>query len=82
MDAPRLFLARAGRVGEDEHYALEHDHAIVGFKKVGSLESAKDYDEIKLITKEAYPEEKPRAVGNFAGQLWAFALSTCNRVIS
>jgi len=71
----RLFLARAGRVGEDENYVLEHNCAIVGFKQVGSLEGAKDYDEIKSIAMEAYPEEKPRAVGSFAGQLWAFVLS-------
>ena len=68
----RLFLARAGRVGEDENYALEHNRAIVGFKQVGSLKDTKDYNEIKHIATEAYPGEKPRAVGNIAGQLWAF----------
>ena len=68
----RLFLARAGRVGEDENYALEHNRAIVGFKEVGSLKDTKDYDELKTIAKEVYPEEKPKAISNFAGQLWAF----------
>ncbi|MYD24986.1 MAG: hypothetical protein F4X08_04125 [Gemmatimonadetes bacterium] len=71
----KLFLTRAGRVGEDESYALENNRAIVGFRQVGSLKGAKNHDEIKNIAKEAYPEEKPRAVGNYAGQLWAFALS-------
>ena len=71
----RLFLTRAGRVGEDETYALEHSRSIIGFKQVGSLEGANDYNEIKSIANEVYPEEKPRAVGNLAGQLWAFALS-------
>lgn len=68
----RLFLTRAGRVGEDENYALEHNCAIVGFRQVVSLENTNDYDEVKSAATEAYPDEKPRAIGNFTGQLWTF----------
>ena len=69
---PRLFLTRAGRVGEDENYALDTNRAIVGYREVASLKDTKDYNEVKIIVNEAYPDEKPRAIGNFAGQLWAF----------
>ena len=66
---PRLFLSRAGRQGEDESDALESGLAIVGFRKVGSLEGATTREEIKASVKEGFPEKSPNAIGNFAGQL-------------
>ena len=72
---PKTYLARAGRSGEDEDRALEHNIAIVGFQDVPSLVSARDYDGIHKIVTKALPEAKPRAAGNFAGQLWAFAVA-------
>jgi restriction system protein len=72
---PRVYLARAGGSGEDENYALDHSVAIVGFNEYPSLASAKDYDDILELVKAAKPELKPRAAGNYAGQLWAFALA-------
>ena len=44
-DAPKVYLVRAGRNGEDEDYALTHNLAIIGFQNVPSLEGAKGYDE-------------------------------------
>lgn len=72
---PKVYLARAGRHGEDEEMALDDGLAIIGFRDVPSLASASDYQAIQQIVKAAYPEKKTRAVGNFAGQLWAFALA-------
>ena len=72
-DAPKVYLARAGRQGEDEDYGLEHNLAIVGFRDVLSLESAQDYDSVVQLVRDALPDVKSRAQGNFAGQLWAFA---------
>ena len=74
-DLPKVYLARAGRNGEDEELALEKQLAIVGFRGVPSLEDARDYDAVVEHVKEAYPATKPQAAGNFAGQLWAFALA-------
>ena len=74
-DAPKVYLARAGRNGEDEDYALDNNLAIIGFRDVPSLEGARDYDAVVQLVKDALPGEKPRALGNFAGQLWAFALA-------
>jgi restriction system protein len=72
---PKVYLARAGGSGEDEAYALDHDCAIISFDRVPSLEGAKDYDDVLRIFKAASPDSKPRAAGNYAGQLWAFAIA-------
>ena len=77
-DAPKLYLARAGRNGEDEDLALENDFAIIGFRDIPSLEGAKDYDAVAERVNEALPDHKPRARGNFAGQLWAFSVAMEN----
>lgn len=74
-DTPKVYLVRAGRSGEDEDYVLEHGLAVVGFKEVPSLERAGDFDDILRIVTAARPTAKPRAAGNFAGQLWAFAVA-------
>lgn len=76
MDAnsSRIFLTRAGSDGEDESYALDHGVAIVGFSEYPSLADAKNFDEIFSIVKAARPELTKRGVGNYTGQLWAFAL--------
>ncbi len=72
---PKVYLVRAGRNGEEEDYALTNNVAIIGFRDVPSLEGMKDYDEVFKQVSEALPGRKPRAVGNLAGQLWAFVLA-------
>ena len=72
---PKIFLVRAGGDGEEENYALDHGVAIIGFKDIPSLESAKDYEAILEVVKATLPGLKLRAAANFAGQLWAFSLS-------
>ena len=74
-NTPRVFLVRAGRNGEEEDYALANNIAIIGFRDVPSLEGMKDYNEVFKQVSDALPGSKPRAVGNLAGQLWAFALA-------
>ena len=71
----KVFLSRAGGTGEDENYALDHNVAIIGFTDYPSLAGAKDYDAILAIVKETRPDLKPRSAGNYAGQLWAFAVA-------
>jgi restriction system protein len=72
---PRLFLTRAGKVGEDEEYALEHSLAVIGFRDIPSLQGAKDYAAVQRLVEQSMPNATPRAVGNWAGQLWAFAIA-------
>lgn len=73
-DAPKVYLVRAGRNGEDEDSALTQNLAIIGFQDVPSLNEARDYDGVFALVSEALAGNKPRALGNFAGQLWAFAI--------
>jgi restriction system protein len=76
MNNPRkVFLVRAGGNGEDEEYTLENSLSVIGFDSVPSLAHAKDYDAVYKIVETALPTEKPRVIGNRAGQLWAFALA-------
>ena len=74
-DAPKIYLARGGRNGEDEDLALENNLAIIDFREVPSLEEANDYDAVARLVTQALPDHKPRARGNFAGQLWAFSVA-------
>lgn len=73
--SPKVYLVRGGRNGEDEAYALEHGMAIIGFREIPSLVGVKEYKDVLAVVKEARPEAKVRAAGNFAGQLWNFVLS-------
>ena len=74
-DTPKLYLARGGRNGEDEDLALESNLAIIDFRDIPSLDGLQDYDAVAKHVSEAIPDEKPRRRGNFAGQLWAFAVA-------
>jgi predicted Mrr-cat superfamily restriction endonuclease len=38
-EQPKVYLAQAGKNGEDEEYALENGLAIIGFQEVPSLEA-------------------------------------------
>jgi len=71
----KVYLVRAGRRGEDEEYALDHDLAIIGFREYPSLERVKDYHEVFQLVTKTTPDIKPRAAGNYAGQLATFALA-------
>jgi restriction system protein len=71
----KIYLTRAGKRGEDEEFSLEHGLAVIGFQEVPSLEGSRDYDAVLKIVQDSLPGKKPRAIGNIAGQLWAFAVA-------
>jgi restriction system protein len=71
----KIYLTRAGKRGEDEEFALEHGLSIIGFQEVPSLEGVADYDGVFKIVEDSLPGKKPRAIGNIASQLWAFAVA-------
>lgn len=71
----KVYLARAGANGEDEEYALENNLAVIGFRDVPTLAAAKDYDDVLKIVEQVMPGAKPRAIGNRAGQVWAFSVA-------
>ena len=71
----KIYLVRAGRVGQDEDRALEDNIAIIDFIEIPSLEAATDYASIHGIVTEALPDARPRAVSNVSHQLLAFAVA-------
>lgn len=72
---PKLYLVRAGRDGEDENFVIDNALAVIGFRDCPSLENAKSYKDILELGKKTWPQYKTRAVGNLAGQLWAFSIA-------
>ena len=72
---PKVFLNRAGKIGQDEGSALERGLSIVGFQSYPSLEGITDYEAILSLLNEQDSKIKKRAAANFAGQLWAFSIS-------
>jgi restriction system protein len=71
----KTYLTRGGRHGEDEEFALENGLAIIGFHDIPSLQSAANYDDVYSLVAAKMPNAKPRAIGNRAGQLWAFSIA-------
>lgn len=67
-----VFLTRCGRHGEDEEHALAQGLTIIGFRDVASLEDTTDYQGILARVREGYPDGKPGAHPNYAGQLNTF----------
>lgn len=71
-DQPALFMVRAGSNGEDEDFALENNLAIIGFNDIPSVADSKDFDSVYHSMAKAWPDKKPRAVQNYARQMWMF----------
>ncbi len=74
-ESPRVYLARAGRHGEDEDLALVEGLAILGFRDVPSLNGAHDKNAVTKLVEAAFPDAKPGKRANLSGQLSAFVLS-------
>jgi len=67
-----LWLVRAGSRGEGEDYALQHNVVGIGWAELGDLSSVHSLEAIKRRLNEKYPDAKPSAVPNWAGQIDAF----------
>ncbi len=70
-----LWLIRGGKYGEFEEHFLERDRVCLTFGGLTEtdLSSAHDYAAMKALVQQAYPNEPPRRLGNWTGQIWAFA---------
>lgn len=72
-----IWLIRAGKYGEHEDRFLNDNRIYLTW---GNLEAvdlgvAKDYEQIKEIIQANYQGEPSRKIGNWSGQIWAFALA-------
>ena len=71
-----LWLIRAGKYGEHEQRFFANHCVYLTWEDLATndLSTAKNYADIKTIVRAAYPDAPERRLGNFSGQIWAFAL--------
>ncbi|WP_053720556.1 hypothetical protein [Saccharothrix sp. NRRL B-16348] len=67
----RAWLARAGKAGEREQWAVATGHTGGGFGGVADLSDATTRDEVLAAVVVAEPDAKDQAARNFTAQLWA-----------
>lgn len=72
-----LWLVRTGKYGEHEARFLEDERIYLTWENMTDLDlgTASDYGGIKALVQQRYPNEPSRRLGNWAGQIWAFALA-------
>ena len=74
-EAAKVYLARAGKNGEDEDYALENNVAIIGFEGIPSLESAKNYDTVATRVSDARSSNTGSTAAYFATRVASSSMS-------
>jgi restriction system protein len=67
-----VWLARAGRNGEHENFALENGLAVIGWDELPDLAQIDSREKLSDQMQRAYPEEGKGAISNYVGQVWAF----------
>ena len=67
-----LWVARAGRHGERESYALSNGAVVVGWEDLPDLSGVTSRDELLPLMLGTYPDDNPNTVKNWETQLWAF----------
>lgn len=61
---------RGGKEGEYEKPAIETGKFTTGWNQLGDLSNLQSHDEMKCLLRQNIPEAKPKAIVNFADQLW------------
>ena len=67
-----VWLDRAGSYGEQEAIALEQGLAVVGWDDLPDLGPTESREDIQKLCEETYPDDKPKTIINWVGQLYAF----------
>ena len=70
-----VWVVRAGRAGKNECFVLEKGVAAIGKEPLADLSGVESREAMYELCKETFPEEKPRTVISWAGQIWAFRTS-------
>lgn len=68
-----VWVARAGRAGEQEQYALDNDVVVTGWDEVPDLSAIGNRGEVLRLLADAYPDEAENTLKNWETQLWAFS---------
>lgn len=71
-----LWLVRGGSYGEHEAKFIEESKVFLTWAELAAsdMTSIADYDGIRQHVAHVYPNEPTRKLGNWSGQVWAFAL--------
>ena len=67
-----LWGIHAGKTGDADTLFLKKNCVALGWAKMGNLSPLKNRDSFKDEVAKAYPESKPGAIPNNAGQLFRF----------
>jgi len=73
MSEPTIWGIHAGKTGDADNLFIKHKVVALGWYKIGDLSVlSPDREAFKHVVKQAYPEKKPGAIPNNAGQLFRF----------
>jgi restriction system protein len=67
-----IWLVRAGEHGEHEEAAIQKGLAVIGWDDLPDLSKVKTREELARLMRETYPDESPKRLINWTGQVWAF----------
>ena len=65
-------MVRAGRYGEREQLAIDHDLAIIGWEELPDLSSIKSPEDLQRLLESTYPNMKKNTLINYKAQLMGF----------
>jgi len=69
-----LWLVRAGGHGEYESKYLEENRIYLTWDNLNNnLSKIDNWDELKTLLFQSYPEQSKGAISNFSGQIWSFS---------
>ncbi len=68
-----VWVARAGRNGENEAFVMDNSIAVAGWHDVPDLSSLNERSELLPILNKQYPGEAENTLKNWETQLWAFS---------
>jgi len=67
-----VWLARAGKNGENEALAIENNIVTIGWNELGDLSPAKERQDLYDMFETTFPDAGKGRVANHVGQVWAF----------
>jgi restriction system protein len=70
---PKAWLVRGSKNSSWDRWMLENGYAAVDFNEIGDLSAAEDLPAMRALLTRELPDRSPKAVGNYAAQLNAFA---------
>lgn len=67
-----LWLVRAGKYGEREDFALQHNVALIGWVELSDLSTIRNRKDLAALLDETYPDHNKFTLQNWESQIWQF----------